>query len=175
MTRAGISGESKLVDQSSPPRPAGGGGRLFVGREVPGSELPSGLQRWARAGLRSCRNGGMEDAREPPHPQYSLGSWRPARGPPHPPHSLCACARVKVRLAPAFASAHRTCVSPSPRVRFGRRSGWGAGCWTCPPPASLRFSCGPDSAPRLRSPWPLHPPLFLSGACFPPSSPPRSP
>lgn len=56
----------------------------FVGREVPGSELPSGLQRWARAGLRSCRNGGMEDAREPPHPQYSLGPWRPARGPPHP-------------------------------------------------------------------------------------------
>lgn len=166
----GFRASPELADQSRPPRPAGVGGRLFVGREVPGSELPSGLQRWARAGPRSCRNRGMEDAREPPHPRYSLGPWRPARGPPTP-HALCACARVKARRAPAFASAHRTCASPSPPVRFGRGSGWGAGCWTCPPPASLRFSCGPDSASRLSSPWPLHPLLVPCGACFPPSSP----
>ena len=158
----GFRASPERADQSRQPRPAGRGGRLFVGREVPGSELPPGLQRWARAGPRSRRNGGMEDAREPPHPGTASDPGDPLAGPP--PLTPCAPARA-VRCASLQPSQTRTARAP-------RRP---LGCWTCPPPASLRFSCEPDRAARRGSPWPLHPLLVRPGAWLPPSSPPRSP
>ena len=70
------------------------------------------------------------------------------------PHPLAPCAPARA-LRCALLQPSQTRTARAPRRPLG--------CWACPPPASLGFSCEPESAPRRGSPWPLRPLLVRPG------------